>query len=416
MRHDTDNQRVWQDELELSFERVGVHSPPIRAGLIPMQFFQEIRDYIGFDEANEAELISMHELVSPHFEAIVEAFYVALWENPRTRMVFSGPEQVERLRKTLIEWLDQIFSGPFDEAYFKKRMIIGKVHVDVGLLPHFMFGAMNVIRRYIIELIIEDESDLARRRKRVQAVERILDMELTIMVQSYWDVMMDQKLQMPTALATGLAHEIRNPLNSLNLNVTLMERRLQKLEADTSGVEPVLEVMRSEIRRIKGLTSEIMDFAKPVAIRPDWYDARELIQDILVIHEPTLEVSNIALETECSEDARIWCDIDRIKQILVNLMTNSIEAIGEHGTISLSIVNEKQGTRIIFADDGEGMEVGMRYKIFDLFYTTKAAGTGLGLPIVSKIIDAHDGALDVISHKGQGTTFTIFLPRPRQSS
>lgn len=369
---------------------------------------------MGFDEQDEQQLFGMFELISPHFDAIVDSFYEALWLNPRTRMVFSGPEQVERLRLTLLGWLEHIFTGPFDEQYFKQRLRIGKVHVDVGLLPHFMFGAMNVIRCHILDLILMQQLEVGRVQLQVRAVERLLDMELTIMVQSYWDVMMELKLQMPTALATGLAHEIRNPLNSLNLNITLMERRLQKIACDTSSVDPILEVMRSEIRRIKGLTSEIMDFAKPVSVTMGWYDASVLIRDIKTIHEPTLEASHITFVTHCSEDARIWCDIDRMTQILVNLMTNSIEAMGDReGTITLSVINEREGTRVLFEDDGEGMEPGMRYKIFDLFFTTKAAGTGLGLPIVSKIVDAHDGAIDVLSHKGRGTTFTIFLPRPR---
>ena len=110
----------------------------------------------------------------------------------------------------------------------------------------------------------------------------------------------------------------------------------------------------------------------------------------------------------------IWCDIDRLTQILVNLITNAVEAIDEHGgTITLTVDNQTDGTRILLTDDGEGMAPGMRYKIFDLFYTTKAAGTGLGLPIVAKIVDAHQGAIDVVSHKDMGTTFTIYLPRPQ---
>ena len=80
--------------------------------------------------------------------------------------------------------------------------------------------------------------------------------------------------------------------------------------------------------------------------------------------------------------------------------------------LRVPIHNDMDGTRILLSDDGEGMPPGMRYKIFDLFYTTKAAGTGLGLPIVAKIVDAHDGAIDVVSHKDKGTQFTIYLPRP----
>lgn len=413
MTHDKEMRYPWNDASWPTGSHHGrLHTPTTRAGLIPMQFFQEIREYTGFGKSDEEELFSLYEYIQPHFSEVVDSFYEALWQNPRTRMVFSGPEQVERLRRTLMSWLDHIFTGPFDEGYFKQRLMIGKVHVDVGLLPHFMFGAMNVVRSRLVGLVLDLDDSVDSRKLKIQAINRILDLELTIMVQSYWDVMMDLKLQMPTALATGLAHEIRNPLNSLNLNVTLMERRLRAIEADTSGFDSVLEVMRSEIRRIRGLTSEIMDFAKPIMISPTWHSSQTLINDIKTMHAPTLEVYNITFDATTHGLEDMWCDVDRLTQILVNLLTNSIEAIGEDGQISLSIHNDMDGTRILLSDDGEGMPPGMRYKIFDLFYTTKAAGTGLGLPIVAKIVDAHDGAIDVVSHKDKGTQFTIYLPRP----
>ena len=87
------------------------HSSTPRAGLIPMHFFQEIRDYIGFDQEDEETLIALHDLISPHFAGVVNAFYEALWLNPRTRMVFSGPDQVERLRASLMIWLERVFYG-----------------------------------------------------------------------------------------------------------------------------------------------------------------------------------------------------------------------------------------------------------------------------------------------------------------
>src|SRR5690606_4478670 len=96
------------------------------------------------------------------------------------------------------------------------------------------------------------------------AVNRILDLELTIMVQSYWDNLMEMKLKVPAALASGLAHEIRNPLNALALNITLLERKMRAIEDDQSG--PIMDAMRSEIRRITALTTEIMDFAKPISV------------------------------------------------------------------------------------------------------------------------------------------------------
>ncbi len=380
-------------------------------------FFDEIKAYIGFDESDAVTLRALSPHLKPHFADIVNAFYTALNANPRSRHIFDGEAQIERLRRTLIVWLDGVFGGVYDEPYFQQRLNIGRVHVNVGLQPHFMFGAMNVIRRELLTRIaathgpsIPDAAALCA--AQMASVEKILDIELTIMLQSYWDNMMRLKLQIPTALATGLAHEIRNPLNAINLNITLLERRLRQLPSDTDELTPILEVMRSELRRIRGLTSEIMDFAKPVEIRPRVIDARELLAQFTAAHGPTLDVSQIALNTELSGPTTMWCDADRMSQILLNLVTNAVEAIGERGTITIRVLSSAKETRLEIEDTGEGMPPGMRYQIFDLFFTTKAAGTGLGLPIVRKIIEAHDGLIDLYSRPGHGTRFTISLPRP----
>ena len=381
-----------------------------------MHFHREILAYIDFSEEDAARIKSLREDVAPHFETIVDAFYESLWSNPRTRAVFESEEQVERLRGKLMQWLEELFTGPYDEDYFERHHHIGKVHVDVGLLPHFMFGAMNIIRRHITRLIARHEQ-MGRRERAAHAesVEKLLDLELTLMVQSYWDSMMELKLQIPAALATGLAHEIRNPLNALNLNVTLMERRLKRALEDTSEFDSILEVMRSEIRRIRGMTGEIMDFARPIKLAQGWHDGRQLLRELEMIHGPALDASDIALEIEFEGPDPIWCDIDRLKQVLVNLLTNAIEAIGEQGRVELRVRNDADTTLIELSDDGAGMPPGLRYQIFDLFYTTKASGTGLGLPIIQKIVEAHDGAVDVQSREGEGTTFMIHLPRPRTS-
>lgn len=377
-----------------------------------MLFYKEISEYIGFTEADVDHLNALRPLVTPHFEAIVDAFYDALWLNPRTRMVFEGEAQVQRLRGQLMSWLEECFAGTYDQEYFDKRLQIGKVHVDVGLLPHFMFGAMNVVRRKILATIAaEDSLDATQRAAYAEAVEKLLDLELTIMVQSYWDTLMELRLQLPAALASGLAHEIRNPLNALNLNIALMERRLGKIVEDTSTVEPILEVMRSEINRIRGLTGEIMDFTKPIKLCPQWHDAANFFYEIEAMHAPVLNDESITLTLDIDGD-QLWCDADRLKQVLVNLIKNASEAISAGGHIMVSLKETEVMSIIRIEDDGVGMPETLRFRIFDLFYTTKSAGTGLGLPIIKKIIEAHGGTIEVSSSEGQGTTFTLYLPKP----
>lgn len=378
-----------------------------------MHFFEEIKNYVGFDETDADRLRRIKPLLEPHFSAVVVKFYDALNANPRTREVFTGPEQVERLRQTLHRWLEEVFEGPFDGAYFKRRQRIGRVHVDVGLLPQFTFGAMNIIRIDLVDRVLESD-EIEDKQACIESIERILDLELTIMQQSYWDAMMELKLQIPSALAAGLAHEIRNPLNTIGLQMTLLERRLAGIvdPEEQQRVEPIVEAVLSEVQRIRGLTSEIMDFAKPVELNKSWYDARELLSDLQNLYEPTMEASNIKLVTRVEGEPMLLCDRDRLKQVLVNLLQNAVEAIEDRGRIEVVVHNEDYGTRISVQDDGVGMTPVLKYKIFDLFHTTKAAGTGIGLAIVKKIIEAHQGSIDVTSKPGKGTSFTIALPRP----
>ncbi|MGM0555254.1 MAG: protoglobin domain-containing protein [Myxococcota bacterium] len=383
-----------------------------------MHFFAEIKEYVGFDEKDEARLNALYPVIEPHFGRVVTHFYSALNENPRTRDIFSGPEQVERLRQTLHVWLEELFEGPHDQEYFERRQRIGQVHVDVGLLPQFMFGAMNIVRIELIRAMREEDVDELA--ENIESVERALDIDLTIMSQSYWDSLMEMKLQIPSALATGLAHEIRNPLNTIGLQMTLLERRLREYTTDVESdekISPIVQAVRSELGRIRGLTTEIMDFAKPIETSPAWHDGRQLLEQLEQVHGPTLETSNIELKTAIEGvDEQIWCDMDRMQQVLVNLLTNAVEAIEDEGTIWLEIENAEYGTTIQVSDSGEGMPPTLKYRVFDLFYTTKASGTGIGLPIVKKIIEAHGGSIDVVSKLGEGTKFTVYLPRPETSN
>lgn len=376
-----------------------------------MLVFDEIKDYMAFTPLDASRLAELGPHVTPHFGEIVDAFYIALNANPRTRAVFESDEQIERLRRSLMSWLEDLFGGTYDDAYLNKRARIGRAHVAVGLLPHFMFGAMNVIRSEIAQ-VINQTQPVELRQDYALAVNRLLDLELTIMVQSYWDNLMEMKLKVPAALASGLAHEIRNPLNALALNVTLLERKMRVLDEDTQ-VAPIMEAMRSEIRRITSLTTEIMDFAKPISVERAWCSSRRLLEVMRTNLGMTMEASDIEFQTSVEGDDEIFCDSDRLQQALINLITNAVESIKSvPGGVLLSIRNDESNTTITVQDTGEGMTPAMQYRMYDLFFTSKTTGTGLGLAIVRKIVEAHEGALDVSSKIGQGTTFNISLPRP----
>ncbi|RVU46839.1 hypothetical protein FRC91_14955 [Bradymonadales bacterium TMQ1] len=387
-----------------------------------MHFFDEIKSYVGFTDEDAARLKALGPLVEPRFSEVVVAFYDALMAHPRARGVFVGPEQIDRLRASLAVWLGELFEGRYDDAYFAHRQHIGRVHVNVGLLPQFMFGAMNLIRHGFLEILsdlearLQSDPRIQSLRHSVTSVDRILDIELTIMVQSYWDSLMKQKLEIPAALATGLAHEVRNPLNAIGLQMTLLERRLRSSEVDEGVYGQVLEAVRAELRRIQGLNSEILDFAKPVDIHTGPVDVAGMFYEIRRNHELTLEAGGVQMDIEVEGDPVMICDRDRLMQVFINLMTNAVEAMPDGGLMRVQVVQSESGLRVEFGDSGQGMSPAMKYRIFDLFYTSKASGTGIGLAIARKIVEAHGGSIDVLSRPGEGTTFTVYLPYPRRDA
>lgn len=384
-----------------------------------MNLFAEIKSYVGFSDRDARRLAAIGPVVKPHFEDVVDRFYDRLWEHRRAQQVFTGPSQVERLRLSLRDWLQGVFGGCYDQQYFAKRQRIGRAHVDVGLLPQFMFGAMSLIRTQFVDILFDKETsaicevldDERGACRSMTSIDRILDIELTIMVQSYWNEMMKQKLEIPAALATGLAHEVRNPLNAIGLQMTLLERKLRAAEVDGAIYEPVLDAVQAELRRIQGLNSEILDFAKPVEVDLSPVDLMQILEEIRRAHQLTLDAGGVHMAIEGRGDTIVDCDRDRLTQVFVNLLTNAVEAMAEGGTIEVVIEGREESVVVEFRDDGEGISPAVKYQIFDLFHTTKAAGTGIGLPIARKIVEAHAGSIDVMSRPGEGATFTVYLPR-----
>ncbi|MFB6374942.1 MAG: PAS domain-containing sensor histidine kinase, partial [Bradymonadaceae bacterium] len=231
--------------------------------------------------------------------------------------------------------------------------------------------------------------------------------------QAYWDKLMEQKLEVPVALATGLAHEIRNPLNTLKLQMTLLRRRANELDDSAEETfEPIIESVENELQRIRGLTNDITDFAKPIELDAGWHDIESLVDELNGAYAASLETLEIDFQIDYEPDDQIWCDIDRLNQALINLIQNAVQAIDGQGRIRIEIATDDEGARLVVDDDGCGIPPDDQYAIFDMFHTTKASGTGLGLPIVRKIVDGHDGTVEVDSEPGDGTRFTIYLPFP----
>jgi PAS domain S-box-containing protein len=514
--------------------------------------FAELRRYVRFDDGDESCLRAFGPTAAPHFVAITEEFYQRLDEHPGARGVFSGPDQVNRLKKTLIEWMRLLFEGPWDHAYYEKRARIGRIHVAINLPQRYMFGAMNLIRLSLIRVAQESLGDDEVRAPTVRAIGKIIDLELAIMLETYREAFVEktQKVEriervslekvlamtqarydeivesgealvvtfdpggaiflfnrrceeltqtrredaaarswydlfvVPEAqkevrrlclevlggrrgatwegdagpginrrirwqlttlpaetgpvvcalgldmteehrlvqrtrrdehlaalgtMAAGLAHEIKNPLNAAHLQLTLMQRRLGRAEAlDLPKVLDSAELVASELKRLAALVEQFLQFAKPRPLRRERVDLRATADVIIAVLHPEAEHLGILLFMEPGDPVLAEVDEEQVKQVLINLIRNALEATGKGGRV---LVRAKvSGSRALLEveDNGPGLS-SPDAPIFEPFFTTKAHGTGLGLPIVHRIATQHGGEIDVVSTPGR-TVFRMQVP------
>ncbi len=214
-------------------------------------------------------------------------------------------------------------------------------------------------------------------------------------------------------LALGLAHEIRNPLNAAVLELYLLGRSIDKL-ADPLLREPMkrrVTIVESEIKRLERLLTDFLDLARPRAAHKEPVDLSRVVSDVLDLEAEALAARNVKVLRELDPQAFALGDVEKLKQVILNLVVNALDVMTEGGTLWARVGREGSEVWMSVTDDGPGVDPNILAEIFDPFFTTKAAGTGLGLAIVRKIVDQHAGRVIVDTAKGQGTTVKIVLPR-----
>jgi signal transduction histidine kinase len=219
-------------------------------------------------------------------------------------------------------------------------------------------------------------------------------------------------------LASGLAHEIRSPLNSLNLNMQMLEEDLTG-EGGPSSDRRLLTITRAEISRLERLVTDFLTYAKPrspeeVEIRPG-----ELFEGVKELLASDLSSRGASLTIRDESGARVKVDPGQMRQMLLNLLQNALAATEESGRpprLTLRAFSEGGRVTLEVGDNGVGIPAEEQARIFDLFYSTRHGGTGLGLAIVHRIAKVHGGEVSVESQLGEGTRVRVDLPRAEDGS
>jgi signal transduction histidine kinase len=227
-----------------------------------------------------------------------------------------------------------------------------------------------------------------------------------------------EKLAAVGTMTAGLSHEIRNPLNAAALQLQVLERRLQRLPAGERGplLEP-LSLVKDEIRRLDHILEDFLSFARPREFVPRPVDLRAVVARVLDLLEGEAERRGVAVERDLEEVPEVAGEEERIRQVLVNLALNALDASPRGGTLRVACYREAAGSEgdqgwstVAVDDTGPGVEPAVRERIFEPFFTTKARGSGLGLSIVHAIVAQHGGSIAVEDAPGGGARFVIRLP------
>ena len=218
-----------------------------------------------------------------------------------------------------------------------------------------------------------------------------------------------QRLASIGRLAAGVAHEIRNPLSSIKGFATYFKERYKNAPED----QQTAAIMIQEVDRLNRVVGQLLEFARPVTVKPKPTDLDTLVDESVKVIEPQAKERKITVKINNStRGEKIRIDSDRLNQVLLNLYLNAIESMEDGGelTVELSANNEANEIEISVSDNGCGIPRKDQTKIFDPYFTTKSSGTGLGLAIAHNIVEAMDGTIKVESNPGKGTTFTLKIP------
>ena len=213
-------------------------------------------------------------------------------------------------------------------------------------------------------------------------------------------------------LTAGVAHEVKNPLNAMTIHLELLRSKLDG-GAPAADVRAHADVIGHEIKRLDAVVQGFLKFARPEDMRVERVALAALAADVAHSIEPEADLNRVAVETSCPDASlAVEADPSMLRQALLNLAVNAVQAMPHGGTLRFSTEPARDGRVLVrVRDTGEGIPADQLARVFDLYFTTKRGGSGIGLSMVFRTVQLHNGDIDVESTPGAGTTFTISLPR-----
>ena len=222
------------------------------------------------------------------------------------------------------------------------------------------------------------------------------------------EIEMSRRLSASGRLTRGVAHEVKNPINAIVLHLQLLQNKLAQEEPDTRRH---VDIIDNEIRRLDRVVQTLVDFTRPRDLHIEEVDLRQLLEDVAQLAGPDAEQHGVNIECHLPDlNLPVKVDVDLMKQAILNVVINGVQAMPQGGQLTISARRENNAVIAEVQDQGGGIPKEMREKIFELYFTTKKDGSGIGLAQTYQILQWHYGSVDFESVEGTGTTFRFHIP------
>jgi len=410
-------------------------------------FVAEMKRYLGLNEQDVDLLRQLGPRLEKHFPEMSERFYSQIPHHPHAFRVFTGQAQIERLKKSLQVWAYGLFQGRYDDAYAAERFQIGYRHVRIGLEQKYVISAMGIVRAFLHDCLVLEVPDSDERRRFAVALNKILDLDLNLMCESYMHATVENLRKLNDQLERAnremaqvsrtkdqflshISHELRTPLNSI-LGFTKMI--LDGLSESREEEHELLQDVFRSAQHLLGLVSDILDIRRieegRMSLRIENVNLRKLLDSTLPLVAIQAAEKGLRLQDQTVGTPLpvAWADEMRLRQVLLNLLNNAVK-FTPRGSITLRAQMEDAAmdapqdrlprlVRIEVEDTGIGIPPQKRTAAFEEFVqmdhaeASRFRGAGLGLAISRRLIELMGGkiGLEAGCH-GQGTLAWLAVP------
>jgi signal transduction histidine kinase len=252
-----------------------------------------------------------------------------------------------------------------------------------------------------LDFIYDDDT-----RKDLGALVTLHDLESVEAIES--ELELSRRMAAIGRLTSGVGHEVKNPINAIVVHLELLKTKIGDAAPQATRH---LEVIDAEIHRLDRVVQTLVDFSRPVELQLREQDLRQVIGDVLALASDELSTRRVTLESSMASNALIAnVDADLLKQAVLNVIQNGAQAMPEGGTLRVVLEEVKKSAVLRIADEGAGIPEEIRDRIFDLYFTTKSEGSGIGLAMTYRILQLHHGSVEVQNNVSRGTEFVMRIP------